>query len=474
MKYLLSLSLLALLLASCSKETIEQENSADLSAQISSNNLNYKGIFATLDSKHRATVTIEIPTSSNTAKGIQPKAVITFSNGKTVEAFAENTISTNKAVENLTFKGNNLSFNFSSTASGEDAIISDAVYNNVATSIKIAPVRLGDPLPVTYLGTYECTDCGTHPVLGTGEMQTFNVMIANGGLGATTDITTQIVLGSTDFGSSTGNEQMDCEGIGDSATSCPIDGSSFNSLITWEGNHYVDFAEGCEGVSGTWEYDSPNHGLLNGTFISDNACVTEVTLIDEDFEDSMVLYATSVPEFSDGSGDYFIRTDGSDIGGGFDNFTNVQGTSYFAAQDIDGEVPDANQFINFNNLDISGLTNIEFSAYFAEDDDGTNEDYDASDFVNVEYSFDGTTYTPFFAIRNDGSTFNTAPQVDTDLDGIGDGTVITQAFEIFNASFDNNITTNPTSSNTVNIRISINLNGGDEDIAIDDVLVVGN
>jgi len=414
MKYLLSLSLIALLLVSCAKETIEQESSADLSAQISSDNLNYKGIFTTLDSKHRATVTIEIPTNSNTVKGIQPKAVITFSNGKTVEAFAGNTISKNKAVENLTFKGNNLSFNFSSTASGEDAIISDAVYNSVATSIKISQVRLGDPLPVTYLGTYECTDCGTHPVLGTGVTQTFNVMIANGGFGATTDVTTQIILGSTDFGSTTGNEQMDCEGVEDSATSCPISGASFNDLITWEGNHYIDFAVGCEGVTGTWEYDSPNNGILNGTFISDNSCT--VTLLDLDFTgyngagfspmpsagqlDSNLIIANGFSgslaygDTSPISGDYARGfNDGGTATGGLYNFEFDAGNPTFGIHPGGSDFTPGTVDLRIENTSGKTLTSFDIS-YLVY----VNNDQGRGNSLNFSYSTDNMTFTDVTAL----------------------------------------------------------------------------
>jgi len=111
---------------------------------------------------------------------------------------------------------------------------------------------------------------------------------------------------------------------------------------------------------------------------------------------------------------------------------------------------------------------------FAEDDDGTSEDWDASDFLIVEFSFDGVAYTEIFAIENDGSTFNSAPFVDTDFDGVGDGAEITDTFTSYGASFPNDATTNPGGSPVLEVRIRMSLNSGDEDIAIDEVRIEGN
>ena len=57
----------------------------------------------------------------------------------------------------------------------------------------------------------------------------------------------------------------------------------------------------------------------------------------EDFEDTNVTYTTNVPEFTDGAGDFFTRTDGSNIGAFYDNISGVQGSGWFAVMDIDGD-----------------------------------------------------------------------------------------------------------------------------------------
>ena len=82
------------------------------------------------------------------------------------------------------------------------------------------------------------------------------------------------------------------------------------------------------------------------------AC-TGTTLLQEDFEDASITYTASVPEFTDGAGDFFTRTDGSNVGS-FYEIAGVQGTSYFAAMDTDGDGRPAVLTLNWTGLDITG------------------------------------------------------------------------------------------------------------------------
>ena len=101
----------------------------------------------------------------------------------------------------------------------------------------------------------------------------------------------------------------------------------------------------------------------------------------EDFEDGTVGYTTSVAEFNDGDGDFFTRTDGSGLGGY--TVSNVQGTYFFAAMDLDGDGENSEQTLTFSDINIAGYESLELRVYLAEDDDGTNQDWDAGDFVQI-------------------------------------------------------------------------------------------
>ena len=195
---------------------------------------------------------------------------------------------------------------------------------------------------------------------------------------------------------------------------------------------------------------------------------TPVALLEESFETdgNDARYSTSVPEFSDGSGDFFTRTDGSNISGGY-AVSGADGDFFFAAQDIDGEVASATQTLTFTGINITGASNLSFTGLFAEDDDGSNQDWDASDLVFVEVSIDGGPFEKILQFANDGSSFNGEPSRDSDFDGVGDGVeVLTDVFTEFVADI-------PGSGSAMDLRITSTLNAGDEDIAFDLIKVIG-
>ena len=205
-------------------------------------------------------------------------------------------------------------------------------------------------------------------------------------------------------------------------------------------------------------------GILFSVFLAGSANAD--TLLFEDFEDENVSYTTSVSQFSDGYYDYFIRSNGSDYSSSV-SFNNVQGTSWFAAQDIDAEGASLPATMTFSGIDISGYTSLGFSALFAEDDasDG-KEDWDKKDYVKIECSIDGGDFINLLAFENDGSTYNTQAYLDTDFDGTGDGTALTDTFSEFAALIEG-------TGSTLDIRISFYLDSGDEDIAIDNLSITG-
>jgi predicted extracellular nuclease len=177
-------------------------------------------------------------------------------------------------------------------------------------------------------------------------------------------------------------------------------------------------------------------------------------------------YSTSPAEFTDNGTDYFTRTDGSNISG--ESFTNMQGTYYFAAQDTDGDGgPLSGLELTWGPIDISGYSNLQFTGFFAEDDDGSNQDWDADSNVTIEVEIDSGGFSPILCFEASGGT-NTEPAEDTNCDGIGDGTKLTDAFTQYAKSI-------PGVGTNLIVRISINyLDAGDEDIAFDSLAVTGD
>lgn len=186
----------------------------------------------------------------------------------------------------------------------------------------------------------------------------------------------------------------------------------------------------------------------------------------ESFEGTS-LYTTSEAEISDGFYDFFTSTNGSNIDPSFE-YTGVDGTFFFAACDIDGEGITLPATLTTNSIDVTGLSEITFAVSLAEDDDGTNQDWDDGDYLHITYSIDGGTDQDLIWVEGDGSTgtiYNQEPAIDTDFNGIGDGAKITSTF----VEHTKNVVLS--SNTTITFKFEFQLNSGDEDIAIDKIVV---
>ncbi len=184
----------------------------------------------------------------------------------------------------------------------------------------------------------------------------------------------------------------------------------------------------------------------------------------ENFED-ITGYSTSISEFSDNGTDFFGNSSTLTFGSAF-SVTSYIGSAYFAAEDIDAEGATLPVNLTIDNIDITGYTDLVFKIYLAEDDDGTNQDWDASDYLHILYDIDNsTTFSNLLWVESSGGT-NTEPKIDTDFDGTGDGTAITSTFTQHSANI-------PETGADLDIKIIFNLNSGDEDIAIDHIEIFG-
>jgi len=184
----------------------------------------------------------------------------------------------------------------------------------------------------------------------------------------------------------------------------------------------------------------------------------------EDFESGSGGFTTDIGQSTDNGTDYFILTDGSNINATFSGTTG----SFFAAQDIDAApTPGSggNATLTISGIDITGCSGLSLSIDLAEDDDGSNNDWDDTDFLHITGSIDGGAAQNIIWIEGAGG-FNTAPFIDTDFDGDGDGTEITSAFQTFTNAISG-------TGSTLTITISMHLDSGDEDIAFDNISISG-
>ncbi len=175
-------------------------------------------------------------------------------------------------------------------------------------------------------------------------------------------------------------------------------------------------------------------------------------------------YTTSMPERTDNSEDYFIRTDGSNIAA---TYNSPQGSYFFAAQDIDADGMSSPATLTIDDINIAGYSSLEIRVYIAEDDDGS-EDWDKTDYLHIDYDIDNSgTFSNGIWVENDGRTYNSAPYIDTDYDGDGDGAEITDVFTQYTKSIGS-------TGSLLDIKITFGgLTSSDEDIAIDHIEIYG-
>lgn len=201
--------------------------------------------------------------------------------------------------------------------------------------------------------------------------------------------------------------------------------------------------------------------------------VGQTTIWNLDFE-SAGGYTPSTSEFSDGGTDYFatIKMNGDEDAYDYDhNFiadvdnislNSLQGNYFFSGMDIDGEGASLPVNIKKNDIDINGYTSLNFSVYLAEDDPNENI-WEDDDYVHILYRLDDGSWKNLILIEANN---NGKAAIDTDDDGTGDGTTITDSFTEFSESITG-------TGSQIDIKVEFKLDSGDEDIALDNLEISG-
>lgn len=210
--------------------------------------------------------------------------------------------------------------------------------------------------------------------------------------------------------------------------------------------------------------------IAAGLCLAASAAVARAdVLLFEDFQDTTFTFTTAITQFIQGSQtSYYSRAQSSQLhSGGYAVSSIPSPNFFFAAADIDGGpgTPSATQDMNFT-FSIAGYNNLSWSSFFAEDDNGTLQSWDSTEFLHVDYSIDGGAFAAMFWIQAASAT-NAAPRVDADFNGVGEGTEITSAFQQF---------TRPIvgTGTSLTLRVRISSNGSQEDIAFDNFQVTGD
>lgn len=198
--------------------------------------------------------------------------------------------------------------------------------------------------------------------------------------------------------------------------------------------------------------------------------VGQTTFYTQSFE------TTSGYSFPNGNGvgtstqDFFDRTDSANAPAQeVFNYTGFDGNFFIAGEDIDGVLTTSVGVVYIDNIDISGQTNLQFTAAFAS---GTNIDIDeAGDSIAVEVKIDNGSWVVIGRFRADSATtsatgFNGQFAEDTNNDGYGDGVRLNGTFTDFSWPISG-------TGDSLDVRISMRLDAGDEEAAIDNVRIAG-
>ncbi len=229
------------------------------------------------------------------------------------------------------------------------------------------------------------------------------------------------------------------------------------------GNNSIGNGDGVSGFT-----DGSNGDKVGAKYNRINLTLNETFDNDSQFKKSTKF-------FSDGSDDYFGISGGdggSDYGKGnpppnikaYTGFTN----SFLTGQDLDGEGASLPITLNWSNLDIKWLTNLQFSGDFAQFFDSPG-DIDAPDSIKLYYSIDDgqeQNLLWFSGTDFNNNSSNGVFSQDTNFDGVGDGTELGDAVQNFSTAIAG-------TGSRLDLKLEISLNAGNEDFAIDNFLITG-
>ncbi|MFK7969214.1 MAG: PKD-like domain-containing protein, partial [Bacteroidia bacterium] len=183
----------------------------------------------------------------------------------------------------------------------------------------------------------------------------------------------------------------------------------------------------------------------------------------ESFEGQTGSYTANPNFISTNRSDYFTRTDGSTISSA--NYNNRDGSFFWAAEDIDNSGTYApTGFVTLNQINIANRANLRFDGLFAAI---AGSQFNRADLMEVEYSVDGAAWVTGLSFRStNAGNSNVRIAEDTDMDGVGDGTLLDRTFRNFGFAI-------PGSGTTLDIRVRVFSDAGSEEVAFDDLRVSG-
>ncbi|MHA6279529.1 hypothetical protein ACXYMT_05045 [Salinimicrobium sp. CAU 1759] len=272
-----------LLMTSCSKEEIAELNleSKPTPEIIEKEQVLYKGVFASKTSNTRGTLNLDFTAQKDEpSKILSGKAKLTLNTGEILEAevVMDDNKSSQKSPEdfNVFLYSEDMEMNFYLDELG-NPVLADVVIHGEEGSAVVAEHTATAPVtPVT--GVYRCTNCENQTTTLDGielnnEDRTFNMLLTK--KDGKTGLTIQAVLGSLVNAQLVVEESCTTDGgytfctlkAGEKATQEPVQWSGIHRFTT----NAAD-ADACSTIWGELVYNSPQNGIIEAEFISDNTC----------------------------------------------------------------------------------------------------------------------------------------------------------------------------------------------------------
>ena len=205
--------------------------------------------------------------------------------------------------------------------------------------------------------------------------------------------------------------------------------------------------------------------------VVDTDIASLTAILTEDFEtDGQGSRYTATTPFTTSSQDHWNRTDGTNISNISGPYSSFSGTYFWATEDSDnGGINNHVQTIDITGIDIVGATPLLFQGLFGAGNAGSNPKYDSVDYIRVEAQIDGGGYNNVLWFSHvGGKSDNVAFGVDKDFDNLADSTddLLGTALKSYSASISG-------TGSTLDIRISVHMEYGSEEVAFDNIKILG-
>jgi len=183
----------------------------------------------------------------------------------------------------------------------------------------------------------------------------------------------------------------------------------------------------------------------------------------EDFEtNGLGTNYTSASVFTNNVNAHYNRTNGSTISNVSGPYTNKHGSYLWAGENQNDATVGGNglalKTITFTAINVTGQTNLQFRGLFGSGNTANGHDY--SDAFYAEYRMDAGAWTKFLQFATPSMSANTGLYYDADLNGIGEGQVLTPQLQQFVFSI-------PVTGLSLQFRITSINNAVGEEIAFD-------